>query len=266
MKYTQKEILEIQRAIATLNVPFVIDTSDLSKVKLTYTHDKNIFAHFTHVLRYECLTKNPNGQFGSFSNVDFLQFLFLFRSWLSAVKNENPFHASRITQIDNFSPRFYSIFEEAKIINELGFRESSGMIFRKATEILIKDFWLNFLPDYQEVILGETVGGIVFFFYDVSDDKLTSRSSRTYKKRKFDFLKSQDIINEMLPFVEFVNKTFKIGNDFSHYERKLEHFQAGDLEKNIIQIVEYLGERYQIMEAQERVKLLDSKFQNFSIK
>ena len=266
MKYTQKEIIEIQRAVLTINVPFIVDSSDLSKIVLTYKYDKNIFAHLSRIIQYECIAKNSTGKFDSFSNVDLLQFLYLLRNWLSRVKKENPFHLNRITQIENFSPRFYPIFEEAKIINDLGYQESAGMIFRKATEILIKDFWFKFLPDFQDVILNETVGGIVFFFYDVSEDKLTARTSRTYKKKRIDFLKSKDVIDEILPFVEFVNKTFKIGNDFSHYERKLEHFIAKDIEENINQIIDYLAEKYQIMEAQNRIKLLDNKFQNFKIK
>lgn len=266
MRYTQKEILEIQRAIVALNIPFNVDVTDLGKVKLTYKFDKNIFASLTKILTYEYTAKNSHGKFESYSNPDFAQFLYYLRNWLRAVKNEHPFNSNRYEQIEKFSPRFYIIFEEAKIIRELGFEESAGMIFRKATEVLIKDFWFNFLPTYNEVILNETVGKIVFFFYDVKEDRLTAQTANMYKKKKYDFIESQDIINEILPLIEFVNKTFKIGNDFSHYERKLEHFNAKDIEANINQILGYLVEKYQIIEAQRKLKLLDNEFQFFEIK
>jgi hypothetical protein len=115
------------------------------------------------------------------------------------------------------------------------------------------------------VILNETIGGIVHFFYDSQNELLIVRINHKYRKVNHNFENIQNELHEILPLINFVNKTFKIGNDFSHYERKLEHYTTKDLEQNINKILEYISTKYKITETQKKIIQIDEKFNNYKL-
>lgn len=265
MNFTQNEITTFQKYVAVTNVPINFEIISKSKIKLTYKYDEEIYLNLTKLFQFEASGKTSNSEYHSFCNKDINQFIYLLTNWIDTIKRDNPFTIIKSDSIEEFSLKFYKIFQEAIIINYIGFKESAGMIYRKSLEILIKDYLINILPDYKEVILNETVGGIVFFFFDVVENNLKPRENRKYKKNLKNFVGISQQLNEILPFITFVDKTFKIGNDFSHYERNLENYTSTDLENNIITIIEYLEIKYKIEKEKLKISEIDQKFNNYKL-
>lgn len=267
MKYTQNEILKIKNYVSTFNIPIDFEYTTLEKITLRYKYEREIFLEFTNLFCYSFTGKHSNGSYYSFSHQSFDQILYALKHWLTKIKSDNPHYQVKESIIENFSSNFYNVFQEAIIINSMNFKESAGMIYRKSLEILIKDFLLKFLPSYEEIILEETVGGIVFFFYEIdnNNNNLKVRSSRKFKKKNYNLTIIKNELDEVLPLFNFVNNTFKIGNDFSHYERRLNNYTTSDLEQNIYQIIDCITIRYQVIEAQRKLMSLDNNFRNHSL-
>ena len=260
MNFTENEILILKKHIVANNVPINFEIISKGKIELKYKNDIEVYANLTKLFKYECTSKLPDGQYYVFSITDLNQFLYDLKKWINRIKLDYPIIIHKSEFIENFSSRFYKVYNEAILINCLNYKESAGMIYRKSLEILIKDFLLYFIPEFQEIILNETIGGIVFFFYDVKNEKFEPRQKRSYKKRNIDLTQITVKLNEILPFVIFVDKTFKIGNDFSHYERKLENYTTEDLENNIKLILDYLINKVYIL---ENINQLEEKHINF---
>src|SRR5690606_12448311 len=110
---------------------------------------------------------SKNNTFQNFKDLVY----FLKKGWLQKIKSDNPFDFQESSQITKLSPRFYKIFKEAIIINYLGSEESSGMISRKALEILVKDLLKNELPKtYENLLNSKTIGQTIRHFYDLKED------------------------------------------------------------------------------------------------
>lgn len=265
MKFTNNELLKIKEMISAVKIPIYVNNSNFENIELIFKNDPEVYLSLTKTDEYKYSGTRCDGKPTSFENIEFNNFLYYIRNWLTHVRKENPNIVEHNPLVKQFSPKFYSIFQEAILIDCLDFKESSGMIYRKALEIIIKDFLLSFLPHHEEIIMNETIGGIVYFFYEVESDLLLTRSSRKYKGANVDLTSDFQQLSEILPFVNFVNKTFKIGNDFSHYERKLEKYSSKDLEENILQILEYIETKYTVIEGQKKLMQIDSKFNRFSL-
>ncbi|WP_262733681.1 MULTISPECIES: hypothetical protein [Gaetbulibacter] len=265
MKYTELENQLIKKHIASVAIPIEFTVESNEKIILSFKNDKEISIKLTKIFQYEATGKNSDGSLAVFSNKDFQQFIMGIRSWLKKIKTDNPNIISKNTTIENFSPNFYNVFQEATMINCLNYKESAGMVYRKSLEIIIKDFLLKFLPEFENIILSETVGGLVFFFYDNIENILSPRKKRKFKRTEHSFDEIQNQLNEILPLINFVNNTFKIGNDFSHYERRLEKYTTEDLENNINQIIQYLESKYSIIETTRKLELINKNFKNYNL-
>lgn len=107
--------------------------------------------------RFDYTTSNGDG--GFYENKEWNNFKYHVRKWIEAIKRDNPFETMRKENILEISPKFYDIFREATIINSIGFKESSGMIFRKALETIVKDFLKNQFPKTYENLLNRKLLG-----------------------------------------------------------------------------------------------------------
>lgn len=264
MKFTNSEILKIQEFIVALKVPIIFESVNSGKILLTFKNDPDVYLELTRLILYGSSGRLCDGTYTAFGHTEFSELFNVIKNWIFQIRKENPNLINNNELIKQFSPRFYLVFQEAVIIDNLGFKESAGMIFRKALEIIIKDFLLSFLPQHEEIILNETIGGIVHVFYE-EENELKTRSSRNYRKTLIDFSDVKVQLDEILPLINFVFKTFKIGNDFSHYERKLEKYSTKDLQNNINEIVEYIETKYTIIQRQKKLIQIGSKFDSFKL-
>ena len=264
MKYTQDEIFRLKKHIGTFEIPIDFEAISSEGFLLRYKYDKDVYLKFNNLISYSFIGKHSNGQVCSFSNHKFEQILLAVRNWVLRIKTDNPFYQKREPIIEKFSKNFYKVYYEAIMLDSMNFTESAGMIYRKALEILIKDFLINTLPNFTSVILEETIGSIVYFFYDVKND-LKVRESRKLKGENYNFNAIGDELNQILPLLNFVNNTFKIGSDFSHYERRLNQYSTKDLEKNLNQIIDYLVTKYEIIENQKKINVIGENFKNHTL-
>ncbi len=240
MSFTQKEIVEIKKHISAINVPIKY-SEEKNSIILKYAYNIYILAILKKEDGYKIFTRNSdksskNSTFQNFNDLIY----FLKKGWLQKIKSDNPFDFEESPQISKLSPRFYKIFKEAIIINYLGFEESSGMIFRKALEILVKDFLKNEFPKtYENLLNRKTIGQIIRHFYEIKEDQLIIKNRDGYKniQTELEYLKS---------LAKIINITFKIGNDFSHYERRLTEFSANDMHERIIKISEFIERQLEV--------------------
>lgn len=265
MNYTESEILILKKQIISSNIPISFNIVNKGKIELKYRNDPDVYAKLTKLIQYQCTSKLANGKIISFFNPDFYQLIYHIKQWINNIKTEFPISITKSEFVESFSEKFYIVYQEAILINCINLEESAGMIFRKSLEILIKDFLLLFIPEYKEIILNETIGGIIFFFYDFKNDELTPRLKRKFKKKNYDLNPINGKLNEILHFINFVNNTFKLGNDFSHYERKLNNFSTKDLENNINHIIDYLEAKFQVELHSKKIQTLNRKFNDFKI-
>ena len=98
---------------------------------------------------------------------DFASLKYRLSQWFGLIKKDYPRIIETRDNINRLSGRYYKILEEAITIRNLGFEDSSGMIFRKALEILVKDYFLFLLPSFEEEILNKTLGGLLYSFYEI---------------------------------------------------------------------------------------------------
>lgn len=109
--------------------------------------------------------------------------------------------------IDEISPNFRSIFEEAQAAQHLGYTQICGGGYRKALEFLIKDYATILYPDKDEEIKKMELGNCI----------------------------SQYVDNDLIKC--FANRASWLGNDELHYLRKWEELDLLDLEGFIDQAI-----------------------------
>ena len=250
MKFNQREIFDLKFIISNIGIPmsFKFDGDDID---LDFTNDLSIQSIIKKKENgFSIVYTNSSGIYSSFETQDWGQFKYRITNWLKNIKRDNPYEIERKINIQNLSENFYLIFQEATIISELGFKESAGMIFRKALEILIKDFFRNHLPSqFENIILEKTIGQIIYTFYERKEDEL-------HPKNNVEFRDIAKELQETRLLAKIVNNTFKIGNDFSHYERRLAEFTSLDMKNNLLIIVDFIDNQI------EKEKLIknESKF------
>jgi hypothetical protein len=250
MKFTQLEIIEIKKIAIDIEIPMSFRLDGENSIDFDFSNDKSIQS----IIRrtdggYSILYTNPNATNDSFITPDWEQFKSRIRNWLQTIKRENPIVINFKENIKSVSPSFYKIFQEAIMIDELGFNESSGMIFRKALEIIIKDFLKSHLPKkYEEEIIERTIGSIIYYFYQKNGEKLEIKS-------KQDFKEIHQELFTIISLAKAINNTFKIGNDFSHYERRLEEFTSSDMKNNIYEIIDFIDNQIE----KENLKASEAK-------
>jgi len=254
MKFTQSEIIELKKISAEEKVPmtFFIDSDD--SIDYDFANNKSINSIIKKEKDgYKLNATNSNGD-SFFVRTDlFDQLKIQVRQWIRKIKRDNPFELEKKENISSLSTKFYDVFQEGIIIYELGFAESSGMIYRKALEILVKDFLKSLIPDFINLIEENTIGQIIYHFYEAHNDDLII-------KEKKEFTNIRNELTTIRLLVKKIRNSFKIGNDFSHYERKLSDFTASDIKTNIIQIVLFIDNLIEEKKLQRKRIELDSDF------
>lgn len=259
MKFTQKEIFDLKGIVVEHKIPisFNIDKSDDS-IFLTYPNQTGINSLLKRNKDGYRIDYNDSNDYGFyFESADWNDFKNSVSDWISRVKEDNPYEINIKENIKNISPNFYDIYTDAIMIEALGFNDSSGMIYRKSLEILIKDFFVKLLPEsFEELIFGKTIGRLLFKFYEKIEDDLCVNTNS-------DLDEISDQLNYLRPLVKTIWNTFDIGNDFSHYERRLLEYSSYDMRKNIASIVEFVDneiEKLKLTAMQEKLSFeLDLK-------
>ena len=129
-----------------------------------------------------------------------------------------PFPFNRI--IVQISERFCSVFNEALRAHSLSLYEICGPSYRKALEILIKDYCIFLHPERKETIVKDDLGKCV-------KESIDSQTVR-----------------------DFAERAVWLGNDESHYEKRWTSKSVDDLFK----LIEFL--RDAIIQDEEKKKLL----------
>lgn len=104
-------------------------------------------------------------------------------------------------EIEKLSSRFVRIYNQAKTAEEGGLDEISGPGFRKSLEILIKDYVIFIKPELKEQVISNSLGYAVFNYIE----------------------------NEKIKNMAGLAKD--VGNDETHYDKKLEELTVEDLKK-----------------------------------
>jgi hypothetical protein len=254
-KFTQKEIHEIREIISKSNFPMIlaIDPSD-NTIDLDFEGDifyQSIIRKSENVFRIDYVTSRGEDKF--YEHKEWNQIKYLVTIWINALKRENPFAITRIKNIDKTSPKYYKYYQEARMIQALGFEESSGMIYRKSLEILVKDSLLKILPEsFEKTISKNTIGGLVLNFYEIKDLDLKPKLEK--------FSSIQEELKNLKPLFKIIRNTFKIGNDFSHYERRLEEFSPADMKNNLDKISNYIDNLIEEINLQIKRQELNKEF------
>lgn len=255
MKFTQLEIVELKKICATENVPISFKVNE-DLINYDFANNKSITSEIVkNEQGYSLNAINSNGTKYNVKQQKFDVFKINLRNWIRAIKRDNPYEIERKNNIDNLSVKFYNVFKEAYIIEELGFIESAGMIYRKALEFVVKDFFNLLLPEFQKIISQKTIGQIIFYFYKIENDDFVLNS-----KPEFDNISEQLTTIRLL--AKKIRNTFKIGNDFSHYERKLMDFTSKDMRLYILQISDFINNLLEERKLLTQRKELDNEFKN----
>lgn len=106
-------------------------------------------------------------------------------------------------EINNISPMFVKMYNEAFVAEQSGCEEIIGAAYRRAFEFLMKDFAINYNKAKKEKIIHMNLSQVV---NEYSPDEETK---------------------------ELLTRTAWLGNDFTHYENKHEDFNVSDLKKLI---------------------------------
>ncbi|QCW99897.1 hypothetical protein FGM00_07210 [Aggregatimonas sangjinii] len=173
--------------------------------------------------------------------------------WFDLIKKDYPSILQEKDNIKKLSRRYYKILEEAIIIKNIGFEDSSGMIFRKALEILIKDYFLFLLPSFEEKVLNNTIGRLITYFYEINNGEFEVK-----QHTKFGVIKPQ--LKEIKSLCKKIKTTFKLGNDFAHYERRMEKFNTSQLHSNILKIEQYIDFHMQEEFVKDMKAFLNAEF------
>jgi hypothetical protein len=258
MNFTQSQIDQIKQKTLSINLPLLIEEVTNYNIKIKMYGNEQIYLNISSIMGLRLDGFNSDGTYYSYDHDDFNQILYNLGNWIKKVKSDNPRIIDQNKQIEKIAPKFYQIYCEAKLISHLNLKESACMIFRKSLEILIKDYLIYILPSYEKLIIEKMIGPIVLNFYNVDGDDL-----KLNEKIEFDEIKTE--LLKLLPLIQFVNKTFKIGNDFSHYERKFEKISPQDFEINIEKILNYLIGRLEIDLKLVQSDETDKEFKEFKL-
>lgn len=254
--FNQREILELQKIIAEVRIPMHL------KVNLS---DNSIDLDFKGTVYIQSILKkndkgyrtdytNSNGDGHFVEQKEWNSFKYFIKKWIEGIKRDNPFEPIRKNNILNVSPKFYIIFKEAIIINQIGFKDSSGMIFRKALEILVKDFLKDQFPKtYENLLNRKTIGQVIRHFYDIKDEQLVI-------KNKDEFNDIRNELDSLKSLANIIKNTFQIGNDFSHYERRLIDFSADNMSERIIKISDYIDSQIELNKLVAKQTELNKEF------
>lgn len=237
MTFNQSEIIKIKEIVASLEVPMKIILNTDGSIDIDFSENK--------IYVQSIIRKKENNEFDfygtdsnkidfSYKEKSFESLCYKIRQYIKNIKKDNPIIIDKKSNITNLSKNFYQTFYEAIIIENLGFKESSGMIYRKSMEFLVKDFLISNLPDtYNDFVLEKTIGAIVKEFYIIDNNNLKVTTKVKYQDifQKLEYLKS---------LFKIISNTFNIGNDFSHYERRLLDFSSTDMKNNIFKIIDYI--------------------------
>lgn len=184
---------------------------------------------------------------------DFASLKYRLSRWFGLIKKDYPRILQKKDNIKRLNGRYYKILEEAITIRNLGFDESSGMIFRKALEILIKDYFLFLLPSFEEDILNKTIGALLRYFYKINAGEFDVK-----KDSKFESINPE--LKEIKSLCKKIKTSFDIGNDFAHYERRLEKFTSEELHLNILKIEQFIDLHMQEEYLKDMKALLNAEF------
>lgn len=110
--------------------------------------------------------------------------------------------------IENLSPNFVRIFNQAKFAEENGLDQVCGSGYRRALEFLIKDYLIYLNPKKKEIIKNKFLGNIIK--EDIDDQKIKTTAERAAW----------------------------LGNDESHYIRMWEDKDLENL-KHLIKLTTY---------------------------
>lgn len=134
-------------------------------------------------------------------------------TYVEAIRSEYPFNFSEIIgggikehfskEINEISPSFVKIYNEAYLAEQKGLHEIDGMGYRKAFEFLIKDFSIKMEPEEKDAIANKTLSECISYVFSENEKGI-------------------------------FEKTGWIGNDQTHYVRKHENFNVSDLKKMIM--------------------------------
>ena len=105
-------------------------------------------------------------------------------------------------EINELSPMFVKIYNQAFYAEQQGLDEIDGAGYRKSFEFLIKDFALSQKPCDRDSIIKMTLAQCIDYIFDDKEKQI-------------------------------VQRTGWIGNDHTHYERKHENFNISDFKKMI---------------------------------
>jgi hypothetical protein len=254
--FNQREQIELKQIISSLNMPmsFIVDT-ETNAINLDFkgtVYIQSILVKNNEGYRIDYTNSNGDDKF--FENKEWNNFKYHVRKWIEAIKRDNPYEPNRKENIDEISPEFYKIFREATIINQLGFKDSSGMIFRKALEIIVKDFLKDYFPNtFENLISKKTIGQIFRHFYDIKSDEIII-------KEKKEFSNIQEELQGLKSLANIINNTFQIGNDFSHYERRLFEFSAENMQERIIKIADFIDGKIEMDRMLSKHKKMNAEF------
>ncbi len=261
IKFTQNEVFEIQKQITLAQISITLCRGEEDRLHLFYQNDKSVKATVRRT-NYTIVATNSNGPGALEKCTSFLHFLQRLNIWMKKIKEDNPFDLRESNHIIEISPRFYKVFKEAIIIYHLGFEESAGMIFRKALEILIKDYFCSQIPEHKGIIVDEMLSQTVDFFFIKKDgESYVPRQKTKFRKKNYDFTIINVELQNLQSLVKIITITFKIGNDFSHYERELEKYTPSDMKRNIEQIMEFIDNEFELKEGRQKQKTLNKGFE-----
>lgn len=254
LKFTDLQKNELKKIIVDLKVPF----------SFTFNLDNSIDVYCVNNPEISYILKKTNtgyrmdfvdssGKSGVYEKPEWPNFLYFIRKWVGKVKKDNPFHENRIITIEKLSPEFYNVFHEGKIIFNLGLDNSSEMIFRKSLEILVKDFLFKVLPLSEHPIIKEKTLGVIITYYFNHKNELEPME-------KFNTSEFYDTLQETKSLIRIIDNTFKIGNDFAHYERRMMKFTSIDLINNINKIIGFIDHLLSIGNLKEKIEFLNFEF------
>lgn len=118
--------------------------------------------------------------------------------------------------INTLSPQFCSIYNEAYTAEQNGLLQICGMGYRKSLEFLIKDFAIKNCPEESDAIKSKMLGKCI-------EDHIDSQRIKTLAKA-----------------------SSWLGNDETHYERRLEGYDLEHLKSFIKALVSFIDAELQV--------------------